>query len=94
MNPETINLGKDELRCPTCSTVFQQFAGVTPGHSQTVRKGQFFVCAHCSNLSVVGDSQLENVTEQKFAQLPRHVQEAVGAIVRTIRDTSVTDHRN
>ncbi len=89
MNPETIQLGKDRLICPTCSTPFTQFAGITPGHSQTVRKGAFWVCAHCSNLSVVGDSNLENVSEEKFKALPRHVQEAINAVVRTIRDTSV-----
>lgn len=89
MNPETVNLPKDALICPTCATPFVQFAGITPGHSQTVRKGQYFVCAHCSNLSTVGDGNLENVSEEKFKALPRHVQEAINAVVRTIRDTSV-----
>lgn len=89
MNPETISLPKDSLVCPSCGTPFIQFAGVTPGHSQTVRKSQYFVCAHCSNLSVVGDSNLEAVSEEKFKALPRHVQEAVSAVVRTLRDTSV-----
>lgn len=89
MNPETISLGKDQLRCPTCGEVFKQFAGVTPGHSQTVRKGAYWVCAHCSNLSVVGDSNLQNVTEEMFKALPRHVQQAVEAIVRTLRDNTV-----
>ncbi len=94
MNPQIISLGKDKIVCPTCGAPIMQFAGVTPGHSQSFRKGQFLICAHCSNLSVVGDSNLENVDEQKFKALPRHVQEAVEAIVRTIRDTSVTDLRN
>lgn len=88
MNPETINLGKDQLVCPSCRTPFAQFAGVTPGHSQTVKKGAFWICAHCSNLSVVGDANLENVSEAKFKLLPRHVQEAISAVVRTLRDTS------
>lgn len=94
INPETILLTKEALVCPSCGTLFAQFAGVTPGHSQIVRKSQLWVCAHCSNLSIVGDSALENVSEEKFRELPRHVQESVSAIIQTIRDTSVTDRRN
>jgi len=89
MTTETIQLGKDKLVCPTCGTPFVQFAGVTPVHSQTVRKGALWVCAHCSNLSVVGDSNLENVNEEKFRALPTHVQQAVQAIVKTLRDDAV-----
>ena len=94
MNPETINLGKDQLRCPACATQFIQFAGVTPGHSQTVRKGQYFICSHCSSLSTVGDSNLELISTQKFQELPQHVQQAVQAVIGTLRDTSVRDERN
>jgi hypothetical protein len=89
MNPETISLGKDQLRCPACGTHFIQFAGITPGHSQQVRKGGFFVCAHCANLSIVGDSNLEVISPQKFQELPQHVQQAVQTVIATIRDNSV-----
>lgn len=89
MNPETIALGKDRLVCPLCGTPFIQFAGVTPGHSQTVRKGQYFICAHCGGLSQVGDSALEIISEQKFKGLTNHIQQAVQAIVSQLKDTTV-----
>lgn len=91
--PETISLGKDRLVCPLCGTPFVQFAGVTPGHSQTVRKGQYFVCAHCGGLSQVGDSNLEIISETKFKELPNHIQQAVSAIVTQLKDTTVKDNR-
>jgi len=54
-----------------------------------VRKGGFFVCAHCANLSIVGDSNLEVISPQKFQELPQHVQQAVQTVIATIRDNSV-----
>ena len=89
MNPETISLGKDRLVCPLCGTPFVQFAGVTPGHSQVVRKGQYFICAHCGGLSQVGDSNLNLISNEKFKELPPHVQQAVAAIVSQLKDTTV-----
>lgn len=90
MNPQTITLDpKNTLICPSCGSPITAFVGVTPGHSQTVRKGQIFVCSHCSNASVVGDTNLDNLSQEKFNELPDHVKKAIGAVVSTLRDTSV-----
>lgn len=79
------------LRCPYCAQPFEQFAGVTPGHSNTVRKGQYFICANCGNASVVGDSQLEQLTPERMAQVPDHVKRALGAVSNTLNDMSVRE---
>jgi ribosomal protein L37AE/L43A len=90
LNPNEQKLdAKDTLICPSCGSPLTNFAGVTPGHSQVVRKGQIWLCAHCSNASIVGDSNLDNLTKEKFDSLPPHVRQAIGEVVTTLRDTTV-----
>lgn len=91
MNAETVSLDpkKYKLVCPGCGTPQTGFAGVTPGHSQTVRKGAFWICANCGHLSRVGDSNLESISKEKFDALPNHIKQAVAAIIKTVKDTGV-----
>lgn len=92
MNPQTFNTdSKTPLVCPSCGQKIIQAAGVTPGHSGTIRKGALFVCASCGAVSMVGDSNLEAMTQQKFKELPANVQQALQGIVGTLRDLSVTN---
>ncbi len=85
---------KDPLICPYCSQKIIQAAGVTPGHSGTIRKGGLFVCASCGHLSKVGDFNLQMISDEEFHKLPEHVKQAVTGIIQTITDTSVKDLRN
>ena len=39
---------------------------------------------------MVADSNLENLTKEKFDALPSNVQQALSGIVSTLRDMSVT----
>jgi len=90
MNPSPFHVDpKSPLICPCCGQTIIQCAGVTPGHSGTVGKGQLFVCASCGQCSIVGDSNLENLSKDKFDTLPSHVQKALSAVVQTLRDTEV-----
>lgn len=85
--PQVVAVDKlNPLRCPYCGQPFEQFAGVTPGHSNTLRKGQYFVCSTCGNASVLGDSQLEQLTPERMAQVPDHVKQALGSISATLND--------
>ena len=79
------------LTCPSCGQQIIQAAGVTPGHSGTIRKGGLFVCVSCGYVSVVGDSNLEKLSKKQFDALPPHVQGALDGILRTLKDQSVTD---
>lgn len=91
MNPQTFQTDpKDPLVCPSCHQKIIQAAGVTPGHSGQIRKGQLFVCASCGNASIVGDSNLEPLTQEKFNALPTNVQQALNGIIGTLKDMSVT----
>jgi hypothetical protein len=65
------------LVCPLCGSPIDNLAGVTPGHSQTVRKGQIVVCNNCINPSIVGDSGLDPLTQEKIAQLTPQTQSAL-----------------
>lgn len=85
---------QDPLICPYCQQKIIQAAGVTPGHSGTIRKDQLFVCASCGNLSKVGDFNLQMISDEEFHKLPQHIQEAVDGIISTLKDTSVKDLRN
>ncbi len=85
---------KDPLVCPYCNQKIISAAGVTPGHSGTIRKDQLFVCASCGNLSKVGDFNLQMISDDEFHKLPAHIQQAVDGIIQTIKDTKVTDLRN
>lgn len=88
MNPETYHIDpKSPLVCPSCGEKILNAAGVTPQHSNTVRKGGIYICAACQAPSVVGDSNLEALTEDRFKLLDKRVQMAVQGIVRTLRDT-------
>ncbi len=91
MNPQPFQTdAKDPLICPNCHQKIMQAAGVTPGHSGTIRKGSVFICASCGSASLVGDSNLEEMTQAKFKALPANVQQAIQGIVGTLRDASVT----
>ncbi len=85
---------KDPLICPYCNQKIIQAAGVTPGHSGTIRKDQLFVCASCGHLSKVGDFNLQMISDEEFHKLPTHIQQAVAGIVGTLKDESVKDSRN
>ena len=85
---------KDPLICPYCNQRIIQAAGVTPGHSGTIRKDQLFVCASCGHLSRVGDFNLQMISEEEFRSMPVHIQQAVDGIIQTIKDQAVTDRRN
>lgn len=90
MNPTTFNTDKnDPLVCPSCHQKIIQAAGVTPGHSGQIRKSQLFVCASCGNASIVGDSNLEPLTQDKFNALPTNVQQALNGIIHTLQDLQV-----
>lgn len=92
MNPKTFDTDKsDPLVCPSCQQKIIQAAGVTPGHSGSIRKGGLFVCASCGNASIVGDSKLEPLTQEKFNALPTNVQQALNGIIGTLKDMSVTN---
>lgn len=91
MNPKEFKTDpNDPLICPNCHQKIVGAAGVSPGHSGTIRKGGIFICASCGTPSLVGDSQLEPITEQKFKLLPTNVQEAIRGIIQTLKDTNVT----
>ena len=85
---------KDPLVCPYCNQKIIQAAGVTPGHSGTIRKDQLFVCASCGHLSRVGDFNLQIISDEEFRSMPAHIQMAVDGIVKTITDKTVIDRRN
>ena len=90
--PSVINIDpKDPLKCPSCGEVFTQFSGVTPGHSNQVRKGGIFMCAHCGAPSIVGDSNLEPLTQPRFDALPEHVKAALKSVSTVLSDTSTTN---
>lgn len=90
MNPTTFQTDKnDPLICPSCHQKIIQAAGVTPGHSGQIRKGGLFVCASCGAASIVGDSNLENLTKEKFDTLPSNVQQALSGIIHTLQDLQV-----
>lgn len=91
MNPQTFQLDpKSPLICPYCAQHIIHAAGITPGHSGTIRKDQLFVCASCGQASIVGDSNLQQLTKEKFDTLPSNVQKALGAIVNTLQDMNVS----
>lgn len=81
---------KDPLICPNCHQKIVGAAGVTPGHSGTIRKNQIFICASCGTPSLVGDSNLELINQKKFKELPSNIQAAIQGIISTIHDTNVT----
>jgi len=85
---------KDPLVCPYCNQRIIQAEGVTPGHSGTIRKNELFICGSCGHLSRVGDFNLQMISDEEFRSMPAHIQVAVDEILKTIRDTSVTDRRN
>jgi hypothetical protein len=90
MNPTPFNTDpRDPLVCPNCRQTIIQAAGVSPGHSGTIRKGGVFICASCGQASLVGDSQLDPITQDKFSKLPTNVQQAIQGIVRTLQDVDV-----
>lgn len=89
MNPTQFSTDSaNPLICPSCHQKIVQAAGVTPGHSGTIRKNQIFICASCGNASIVGDSNLENLTKSKFDALPTNVKQAISGVVRTLQDMS------
>lgn len=91
MNPNQFKTDeRDPLICPNCKQKIIAAAGITPGHSGTIRKGGVFICASCGQASLVGDSQLEPITESKFKTLPSQVQEAIRGVIQTLRDVNVT----
>ena len=91
MNPTAFETAKtNPLICPHCNQKIIQAAGVTPGHSGTIRKNQVFICASCGTASLVGDSNLIPISRERFKQLPSNVQAAIGGIIQTLKDTNVT----
>ena len=90
MNPQPFQLDPNSpLICPYCGQRIITAAGVTPGHSGTIRKDQLFVCASCGNAAIVGDSNLEQLSREKFEGLPANVQKALQAIIGTLHDSQV-----
>lgn len=92
MNPPQFKIDPlNPLICPACGQKIIQAVGVTPGHSGQIRKSQIFLCASCGNASIVGDSNLEPLTQEKFNALPTNVQQALNGIIGTLKDMSVTN---
>lgn len=90
MNPQPFQTDPNSpLICPYCAQRIIQAAGVTPGHSGTIRKDQLFVCASCGQASIVGDSNLEHLTKERFDLLQPNVQKALASIKATLFDMSV-----
>lgn len=74
------------LVCPTCGQSIETMGAVTAGHSPTVKKGQITICAACQNPSMVGDSGLEAITQEKFKQLDPRTQKALKVAIDTLRE--------
>lgn len=76
----------EPLRCAYCGTPISNLAGVTPGHSQTVRKGQIICCVVCCEASIVGESGLELVNEVRLQSLDPQTQRSLKITLDGLRE--------
>lgn len=76
---------KEPLLCPTCGTAMEHMGGVTPGHSQTIRKGQIVVCMVCASPSMVSDSGLSAIGKEQFEKLDPRTQSALTTTINGVR---------
>jgi uncharacterized protein YsxB (DUF464 family) len=84
---------KQSLHCPNCKADINVAAGITPGHSHQSRKGQIVVCAACAAPSIVGDGDLEALTEVRFKQLDPRTQRAVKITVNKLKEITAQNQQ-
>ena len=84
---------QSDLHCPNCKALINTGAGITPGHSNQVKRGGILVCASCSAPSIVGDSDLEALTEARFKQLDPRTQRAVMITVNILKEITAQNRQ-
>lgn len=84
---------KKPLVCPNCKGDIDSAAGITPGHSQQVHKGNIICCANCAAPSIMGDSQLEALTEERFKLLDPRTQRALAIVVNKLKDITAQNQQ-
>jgi hypothetical protein len=84
---------KTDLHCPNCQAVINTGAGITPGHSNEMHRSSIVVCANCSAPSIVGDGDLEALTEVRFKQLDPRTQRAVKITVNKLKEITAQNQQ-
>ncbi len=75
------------LKCPNCEAEIDTAAGVTPGHSNQLRKGAVIVCSACAGILVVRDGGLGMMTKPEFEALDVMTKRSLGITVAKLKQS-------